>query len=299
MEPRILSVQSHVVSGYVGNKSAVFPMQLLGYDVDYINSVQFSNHTGYKSVKGQVITEKELRELIAGLKNNSIDQYTHLLTGYIGSSEFLKEIVALYKHLKSINPNLVYVCDPVMGDNGNMYVPKELLPVYKEAILPIATILVPNLYETQLLTNMKIESENDVWEAINVLHGNGIETVCVSSAELPATQNELLVFGSCRKGTPVRLKMQISKIPAVFTGTGDLFSALILCFMEQSGFNLKESIEKTVAALQAVLQRTYEYAKGKDASPRHLELRLIQSREDILHPEVVYKATVVEGPVLS
>lgn len=85
-----------------------FYLQLLGFDVDYINSVQFSNHTGYKSVEGQVISEKELSDLIRGLKNNGIDQYSHLLTGYIGSVGFLKEIISVYKHLKSVNPDLIY-----------------------------------------------------------------------------------------------------------------------------------------------------------------------------------------------
>ena len=67
VERRILSIQSHVVSGYVGNKSATFPLQLLGFEVDAINSVQFSNHTGYaKGIKGQVLNDSQLQELIEG-----------------------------------------------------------------------------------------------------------------------------------------------------------------------------------------------------------------------------------------
>ncbi|KAH1013489.1 hypothetical protein HUJ04_002473 [Dendroctonus ponderosae] len=295
MEPRILSIQSHVVSGYVGNKSAVFPMQLLGFDVDFVNSVQFSNHTGYKSVQGQVITEKELSALVAGLKNNGIDQYSHLLTGYIGSAGFLKEIVALYQDLKAVNPNLVYVCDPVMGDNGKLYVPKELIPIYQQFILPIATILTPNLFEIELLTDIKITREEDIWEAIAALHSKGIETVCVSSAELPACADKLYIFASSRKGAPVKLKLQIPKLPASFTGSGDLFSALTLCFMQQTGSDLKLSLEKTVATLQAVLKRTLEFAKGKEVNPRNMELRLIQSRDDILNPKVLLTATVIDG----
>eukprot|EP01035_Chromulina_nebulosa_P015777 gene15777-20904_t len=82
---RVLSVQSHVVSGYVGNRAAIFPLQLLGIDVDAINSLQFSNHTGYPTVKGQSLTETDLREICEGLEANQLLDYDYLLSGYIGS----------------------------------------------------------------------------------------------------------------------------------------------------------------------------------------------------------------------
>jgi len=181
-----------------------------------------------------------------------------------------------------------------MGDNGEIYVPKELLPIYKESILPIASILLPNHFEAQLLTGIKIENESDVWNAINVLHDKGIETVCISSAEFPTSLNTLCIFGSSRKGKALKLRIDIPKLPASFTGSGDLFSALMLCFMHQTKSDLKESLEKAVAALQAVLKRTLDYASGKELTPRNMELRLIQSRDDILQPNVLYKAVVVE-----
>ncbi|XP_050309284.1 pyridoxal kinase [Anthonomus grandis grandis] len=297
MEPRVLSIQSHVVSGYVGNKSAVFPMQILGFDVDFVNSVQFSNHTGYSSVKGHVITENELEELFIGLKENGIARYTHLLTGYVGSPGFLKQIANILQHLKHENPNIIYVCDPVMGDNGEMYVPQELLPIYKDIILPLATVLVPNLYETEQLTDIKIDTEEKVWEAIEVLHKKGIQVVCVTSLELPVCKGKICIFASSKKKgheSDLRLKMTIPKINETFTGSGDLFAALLLCFLYKSGSNLKDSLEKTVAALQAVLTRTFNFTSGKPSLPQYKELRLIQSKDDIMNPKVVYKATVVE-----
>merc|ERR1712212_1211147 len=91
--PRVLSIQSHVVSGYVGNKSAVFPLQVLGFEVDYINSVQFSNHTGYSHFKGQILDAEQLGQLFDGLVLNGLHKkYTHLLTGYIGSTSFLEKV---------------------------------------------------------------------------------------------------------------------------------------------------------------------------------------------------------------
>lgn len=293
--PRILSIQSHVVSGYVGNKSAVFPMQLLGFDVDNINSVQFSNHTGYKHVKGQILTEKDLADIATGLQENNIDTYTHMLTGYIGSPGFLKEIANVYTQLKKKNPDLIYVCDPAMGDNGHLYAPKELIPLYKDLIIPIATILVPNLYETELLTGLKIDSVDAAWEAIRALHQKGCKIVCISSAELAASKDKLYVFASSITDKPVKLLMELDKIDASFTGSGDLFSALLLCFMHETGSDLKKSLEKTVAVLQSVLRRTFDYVQGKGVTPRNMELRLIQSRDDILAPSGSYKATIIDS----
>jgi pyridoxine kinase len=121
---RVLSIQSHVVHGYVGNKSASFPLQLLGFDVDPINSVQFSNHTGYKSFKGQRLNGNELWELVEGLDANDLLHYSHLLTGlclrslsiestdrnsgYIGTTSFLETVLRVLNHVREKNPNLIY-----------------------------------------------------------------------------------------------------------------------------------------------------------------------------------------------
>lgn len=285
--PRVLSVQSHVVSGYVGNKCAVFPLQLLGFEVDIINSVQFSNHTGYNVVKGQILSEKDLSDLVEGLSGNHIDQYSHLLTGYIGSASFLNEVIKLVTHLKTINPNLIYVCDPVMGDEGRLYVPKELVDIYKTSIVPHATIITPNLFEAELLTDMKIKTKADVWTAIDLLHKKGCKTVVISSAELEDS-DVLHVFASDSEGNKWTLNLR--KMPLSFTGTGDLFAALFLAWMHKSGNNIKESLEKTISTLQAVLKRTHDSLQGKEINVRTKELKLIQSKKDIENPIITYCA---------
>ena len=117
---RVLSIQSSVCHGYVGNKSAVFPLQLLGFDVDPINSVQFSNHTGYEGgFEGQVLGGQELEALVDGLDANGLmPEYSHLLTGYIGSPSFLRAVLRVLARLRARRPGLRYVCDPVMGDRA-------------------------------------------------------------------------------------------------------------------------------------------------------------------------------------
>ncbi|KAL6422063.1 hypothetical protein ACFW04_010849 [Cataglyphis niger] len=283
--PRILSIQSHVVSGYVGNKSATFPLQLLGFEVDAINSVQLSNHTGYKECKGQILNDKDLDDLIDGLTKNNLDNYTHLLTGYIRSASFLKRVALLITTLKRKNPNLIYVCDPVMGDNGKMYVPEALKEIYKKEIVPLADVLTPNQFELELLTDEKIISMTELKNAIKKLHQIGPKIIAVSSIEL---NHKLMTVVSNEKDN-VLLKVDIPKIPVTFTGSGDLFAALFLAYLYLES-NMKTTIEKTVNSLYGVLLNTYEYSKeyadSKAQYARKIELQLIQSKNNIENPDI-------------
>lgn len=292
--PRVLSIQSHVVSGYVGNKSATFPLQVLGFDVDAINSVQFSNHTGYGFWKGQVLAEQELVELTGGLAHNGLDcQYTHLLTGYNRSKSFLTHIANIVCQLREKNPGLIYLCDPVIGDIGRgVYVPTELIDVYKESIIPIANIVTPNQFELELLTGKPLKTIEDVWEATATMHGMGPKTVIISSSEL-CDKNSLLCLGSTIvDGKKEKAMITFPKLEASYTGTGDLFSALLLAWMWRTDNNLKQSLEFTVATIQAVLQRTEASWKGtgEKMTTFDRELKLIKSKNDIENPKVVYHA---------
>ncbi|XP_023222049.1 pyridoxal kinase-like isoform X3 [Centruroides sculpturatus] len=295
---RVLSIQSHVVSGYVGNKSATFPLQVLGFEVDAVNSVQFSNHTGYKHWKGQVLNAEDLDELFMGLKLNNLHHYTHLLTGYVRSLSFLQKVTETVKQLKEINPNLLYVCDPVMGDNGEMYVPSELLPEFRDNLTPLADVVTPNQLEAELLTGMKISNEEDALKAMQILHDRGIKTVIITSSDL-ASKDELLNLGSCIKdGKRTAVKLKISRIPANFLGTGDLYTALLSAWLTKSNFNLKEACEKTMSTLQDILKRTYKWAveaSGPNQSPTvaQLELKLIQSKDDIENPKTSCIAEII------
>ncbi|XP_061648881.1 pyridoxal kinase-like isoform X2 [Phyllopteryx taeniolatus] len=202
MECRVLSIQSHVVRGYVGNKSATFPLQVLGFEVDSINSVQFSNHTGYAHWKGHVLKADELNVLYEGIKLNKVNHYDYILTGYSRDTSFLMTVVDIIQELKVANPSLVYVCDPVMGDHGAMYVPEELLPVYRDKVVPLADILTPNQFEAELLTGRKILTTEDALEAMKQLHKMGPKTVVLTSTDLPSTQGDqyLVALGSQKIG---------------------------------------------------------------------------------------------------
>ncbi|XP_011623721.1 pyridoxal kinase isoform X4 [Amborella trichopoda] len=288
---RVLSIQSHTVQGYVGNKSAIFPLQLLGFDVDPINSVQFSNHTGYPTFRGQVLDGQQLWDLIEGLEANGLLFYTHLLTGYIGSVSFLNMVFQVVDKLRSINPDLIYVCDPVLGDEGKLYVPQELVSVYKK-VVSVASMLTPNQFEVEQLTGLRITSEQDGLEACNLLHATGPSKVVITSLLVDDT---LLLIGSHQKTkgeAPKQFKIVIPKIPAYFTGTGDLTTALLLGWSNKYPDNLERAAELAVSSLQALLHRTVDdyKAAGFDPQSSSLEIRLIQSQDDIRLPQVTYFA---------
>ncbi|KAK4324007.1 hypothetical protein Pmani_005339 [Petrolisthes manimaculis] len=290
---RVLSIQSHVVSGYVGNKSACFPLQVLGFEVDTINSVQFSNHTGYNHFRGHVLDDTQLGDLVEGLRVNGLDRHSHLLTGYIGSRSFLEKVRSVVQHLKSVNPGLVYVCDPVMGDHGKMYVPEELLPVYREHIVPLADIITPNQFEAELLSGKKISNESEAVEVMEWFHEQGVKTVVLSSTDLGQEGELVVMASSIANGSKTKLQIHIPQLPVNFTGTGDLFAALLLAWSHHTNNDLKKAVENTLDTMQAILRRTLDLARSEagpitdDSSltPQQLELKLVQSLDDIRTPK--------------
>ncbi|KAL8610090.1 hypothetical protein ACOMHN_045487 [Nucella lapillus] len=295
MECRVLSIQSSVVYGYVGNKSATFPLQVLGFDVSTINSVQFSNHTGYGKFKGQVLNADDVRALFEGLQENNLMKFSHVLTGYIGNKFFLEEVGQRIAAMKKTNPDLIFVCDPVMGDNGAFYVPAELMPVYRDKIVPLADILTPNQFELEKLAGMEVKSEEEAFAAIDSLHDTGVRTVVLSSSTLGTNGNLLCLASSCLKGEKRRYRLKIPKLDAIFVGTGDLFAACLLAWMCRDQGDLKLALEKTVATVQDVITRTLSYAKkaaGENNKPNsaNMELRLVQSKKTIETPEVQISA---------
>ncbi|XP_034831801.1 pyridoxal kinase [Maniola hyperantus] len=293
--PKVLSIQSHVVHGYVGNKSAVFPLQVLGFEVDAINTVQFSTHTAYKHIKGPLLRNEDLEELIEGLRLNEVDYYTHFLTGYSRSPDSLKQIAQIITKLREKNPNLIYVCDPVMGDNGKMYVPEDILPVYRDIVVPLADILTPNQFEAELMTGLKMQDLNGALKVIDALHDKGVKIVVLSSTDLGDGEN-IIGIASNKESC---YKIEMTKLNANFTGTGDLFAALFLAWFHKTNNNLKLTLEKTIATLQHIVKDTYEKARAIHTSgkipPALIELRLIQNKSTIEDPKITVESTKIKG----
>ena len=283
---RVLSIQSHVVHGHVGNCSATFPLQLLGCDVAAINTVHLSNHTKYsKGIKGQILSGDDLTTVVDGLEANGIlPEFTHVITGYIGSETALRSVMGIVARLRKANPDVVYVCDPVLGDNGHLYVPETLVQIMRDEIVPTADVLTPNTFEAELLTGRKLDSEAEVLGGIADLHAKGVGTVLLTSAEY--LKPESLVMYYSRPSTETRFRIKFPCLEGTYTGTGDLVCALWVAWSTKFPDRLEEAAERIIGTMSAVLARTS--AAAPIGGQR--ELKLVQSKADIENPTVVYRA---------
>ncbi|MEW5309988.1 MAG: hypothetical protein WDW38_001825 [Sanguina aurantia] len=304
VEPRVLSIQSHVVHGNVGNKCATFPLQLLGLEVDSVNSVQFSNHTGYPVFKGDIFNGSHLQQLVSGLESNGLLKgYTHLLTGYIGSESLLQAVVDVLRRLRELNPDITYVCDPVMGDDGKLYVKQEMVELFRTQMVPLASIMVPNQYEASLLIGSPVSTAAEAMAACQKLHALGPHSVVITSLTVPDDPDSLMLLASTTKpqlgGASVsKLQMCIPRIPAYFTGTGDLLAALLLARIDQYPGDLAQAVEMAVAGLQAVLLDTAAHCGVAALSGERTaavsaarELRLVANQRHIVSPVVTLRCT--------
>ncbi|XP_022686460.1 putative pyridoxal kinase isoform X2 [Varroa jacobsoni] len=294
--PRVLSIQSHVVRGYAGNRCAVFPLQTLGFEVDFINSVQFSNHTGYPVTKGTKVSQMELRDLFEGLKLNKVTEYSHVITGYVVSVDFLRELANIVKDIKEHNKDVVYLCDPVLGDHGSYYVPQELTDEYRSRLLPLCDILTPNQFELGELTGLDVKTEEDAIKAIERLHDLGVSLVVLTSAIF--TDRSVVTCIASRRKDGNRCKFEIPWQEGNFVGTGDLFAALILAWTTNEEC-LEKALLKALSTVQGILQNTVEFSKELKAhrpdlsSAAFMELRLVQSRQLLIDPPLLLSANKI------
>eukprot|EP01116_Phalansterium_solitarium_P004770 TRINITY_DN1588_c0_g1_i1.p1 TRINITY_DN1588_c0_g1~~TRINITY_DN1588_c0_g1_i1.p1 ORF type:complete len:317 (+),score=71.09 TRINITY_DN1588_c0_g1_i1:49-951(+) len=284
--PLVLSIQSHVVHGYVGNKCSVFALQVLGIEADALNTVSFSNHTGYTLWRGQAADPDQLWDVFDGLLQNGLATYTHLLSGYVKSAEALRVVRRIYDTLKARNADLVYVLDPVLGDDGRLYVPSDVVGVYRDELLSAAQLLVPNQTEAELLSGVPIATLGDACRASDELQRlSGCQAVVITSLLLDPAGDVITLLGSSYGNgdrSARRFCIRVDRLPFPFTGTGDLFASLLLGWLINDGASLdsadalQHACEKAVNAVQAVLRRTL--------SAGSKELRLIQSRHDLEKP---------------
>ncbi len=309
---RVLSIQSHVVHGYVGNRAAVFPLQLLGFDVDIINSVHFACHTGYKHFPhGEVMDGDQLRNVLAGLEVNGLIgddgedggdndmAIESMLTGYIGSVSFLEAVLDVLGTVRKYNPKARFVCDPVLGDDGSFYVPETLVEVYRTVVIPKADVVTPNQFEAEQLTGIKVETTEDARKACQDLHEMGPSVVFITSAILDESAKKedgdenktITIIASKRNKDDKKQEMwriDCPKIPGSFTGTGDVTASLLLGHLESHPDDLPLVMEKVINTMYVLIQRTHK-AQGKTV--RSKELRLIQSKDIIENPPSTFKAT--------
>ncbi|KAI5289162.1 putative pyridoxal kinase [Ascosphaera aggregata] len=257
-ETKVLAIASHVAYGFVGNTMATFVMQSLGCDVTAINTVNFSNHAGYRQLKGTRTSAEDVRALYAGICESGLDDFDVMLSGYAPTAEVVQAIndiaVDLRNKSEKAPGSFFWVLDPVMGDQGRMYVNDDVAPAYRRMI-PLADLILPNQFEAEILSGIKISTYSDLARAIAIIHFKyHVPHIIITSVQLPyqpdetgSTQEDCLVIvGSTAKSddTPRLFTITVPRIDCFFSGTGDMFAALTVARFRQAVFDAGESLRK-------------------------------------------------------
>jgi pyridoxine kinase len=271
----ILSIQSHVAFGHVGNASAVFPMQRLGVEVWPVHTVQFSNHTGYGAWKGRVFDGPAIEELIDGIADRGVlGRCDGVLSGYMGSADIGTAILSAVARVRQANPEALYCCDPVIGDIGRGVFVRPGIPEFmRDQAVPTADIVTPNQFELDYLSGRTTETLADAKAAVAAVHGLGPEVVLVTSLhtrETPGDAIDLLAAdgdGFWRVRTP--------KLSVAVNGAGDAIAALFFVHYARTG-SAATALGEAAASVYGLLKRT------ADAGSR--EILTVEAQDEFVAP---------------
>ena len=257
----ILSIQSWVAYGHVGNASAVFPLQRLGAQVWSINTVQFSNHTGYGAWRGEVFGASLIRELVQGIEERGVlPSCDGVLSGYMGSAEIGGAILDAVSRVKAANGKARYCCDPVIGDvEEGVYVREGIEEFLRDNALPQADIATPNRFELERLTGRDCRTLAGAQAAMTKLaatmRSDGLRCVVLTSLETehtPGDHLDLLVG----EGGRFHL-LRTPRVPVSVNGAGDTIAALFLFHRIRTG-SAVTALEEAGSAVYGLLRRTAE-----------------------------------------
>jgi pyridoxine kinase len=274
----ILSIQSSVAYGHVGNSAAVFPLQRLGLEVWPVITVHFSNHTGYGAWRGPLLAADDLREVLTGIEERGVlGRCEAVLSGYQGAEDVGAVVLDAVARVKQANPAAVYCCDPVMGDTGRGFFVRPGIPEFmRDRVVPAADIATPNHFELDYLTgrDSRTSTVADVLDAVEELRAMGPRTVLVTSLVHDGMSEqtvELLAAddtGAWLVSTPL--------LPLSVNGAGDLTAALFLAHLLESGSS-PTALARTASSVFAVLEAT--------ARSGEREIQLVAAQEAIAHPD--------------
>lgn len=168
MGMNILSIQSHVSFGHVGNSAAVFPLQRIGHEVWPVHTVNFSNHTGYGDWGGPLVSAEDVTSIIDGIgRRGAFEKINTIVSGYQGGPDIAGAIVDAVTRIKEVNPDALYACDPVMGnEKSGCFVSDEIPPLLRDKVVPVADIISPNQFELGFLTGKKVGTLEETLDAI-------------------------------------------------------------------------------------------------------------------------------------
>ncbi|MDR3515980.1 MAG: pyridoxal kinase PdxY [Azospirillaceae bacterium] len=282
----ILSIQSHVAYGFVGNCAAVFPLQRLGHDVWPINTVQFSNHTGYGAWTGQVFTPGHIADIVDGIAARGVlGSCDAILSGYMGGADLGAVIVNTAHRIRAANPRALYCCDPVMGDVGRGFFVRSGLPEFMRATaVAAADIITPNQFELEYLTGTTITTLADAVAATTRARTLGPSLVLVTSltrTEAASDAIEMLLSGPTGSWLVQTPRLALEPAP---NGAGDAVAALFLAKVLETGDPVA-ALAHAAAAIFAVFDAT--------ARAGTRELQLIAAQDQLVEPSRLFPVTKV------
>lgn len=287
----VLSIQSWVAFGHVGNAAAIFPLQRLGIEVAAIHTVQFSNHTGYGAWTGAVYAHESITEVVRGInERGGLRVMDAVLSGYMGSAGTIEAVLNAVNAVREANPNAIYCCDPVMGDIGRgVFVRPEIPDAMKAQAVRAADIVTPNQFELELLTGHAVRMLPDALAAARALqgmiHAGGPRIVVVTSLVRDDAPENTIETLAVTGDSAYLVATPLIPLEPPRNGTGDAIAALFLGHYLKTK-NVKTSLENAVSALYRLLELTHE------AGTR--EIQLIAGQDEFVKPSRIFEARNVE-----
>ncbi|WP_139416992.1 pyridoxal kinase PdxY [Agromyces laixinhei] len=276
---KILSIQSAVAYGHVGNSAAVFPLQRIGVEVLPVYTVNFSNHTGYGAWRGPMISPDEVSEVITGIEERGVfPQIDVVLSGYQGGEGIADVILDAVARVKSANPEAVYACDPVMGNaKSGCFVAPAIPVLLRDRVVPAADIITPNQFELGFLTETEPDTLESTLASVELVRATGPRTVLVTSVERPDRDDgtiEMLAVddsGAWIVATP--------KLPLKANGSGDVTAALFTAHYRRTG-SAADALARTTSSVFDLLSLTQESGER--------ELQLVEAQETYADPRMQF-----------
>lgn len=280
----VLSIQSWVSYGHVGNASAVFPMQRLGVEVWAINTVMFSNHTGYGKWRGPVFGAEQVREVFDGIAERGVlGGCDGVLSGYMGDAAIGEAILDAVARVKAANPAALYCCDPVIGDVGRGVFVRPGIPEFMRArAVPAADIVTPNQFELEYLSGITVRDVADAARAADAVHALGPKTILVTSLRHDGLVKDRIALMVSHAGRRHVVETPMLKVDV--NGAGDAIAALFFVHFGRTR-DAKTALENATASIYGLLKRTEE------AGTR--EIQTVAAQEEFVNPSRRFEATKV------
>ena len=284
MRPRdaVLSIQSAVAYGHVGNSAAVLPLQRLGFDVFPVPTVLLAHHPGQgRGWRGHKVEPERIGEILDGLAaRGAFARCAAVLSGYLGDAAVGGLVLEALAAVRAARPDALYLCDPVIGDDASgVFVSAGIPEVMRERLLPAADILTPNRFELARLSGRPVESLAEAQAAAAALRARGPRIVVATGLAMPDQPDRLAVLADTAEASWL---VTTPRLPIALGGTGDAFSALFLGHYLAAAGKLRAALERATGAMFALVERTH--AAGAD------ELQLVAAQDEFAAPSRQFRA---------